>query len=186
MSNETSQTTTSEPDNGTRDAYAKAFNRPSDPLEKYSERFYSLPDPFEYFIKEVLIKKQDIESEKTISEYRRTYRQWKNHMEPKKRHPACPSPTHVSEFIEWRRDVHQNCRRFINAKLNRLVRAYEHWQIESVFPHPNDFNPFELARERTDLGTNNNKHSTIPHYKLFRIPLQLLRTYVVEQLSLHN
>jgi integrase/recombinase XerD len=140
-----------------RNAYAEAFNESADPLAQYSTQFYELPDPFEYYIETVLYNKTNITSESTINEYRRTYRQWRNHMESTDRHPACPSPKHVSGFIAWRRDEHENSRRSIKSKLSRLIGAYEHWQSESVFPHPSDFNPFALARERTDLGSNSHK-----------------------------
>lgn len=155
--NESANSTSVAVEDVSREAYAEAFDQAADPLAQYSDIFNNLPDPFDYFIKTILEKKNDITVESTLEEYRRTYRQWRNHMEPTNRHPACPSPAHVKSFIEWRRDIHQNSRRSINGKLNRLVRAYEHWQAESVFPHPSDFNPFTLARERTNLGSNNNK-----------------------------
>jgi len=143
--------------NPTREDFAQAFDRSADPLAQYSDVFFELPDPFEYYIDNVLLNKNGVEKEKTVEEYYRTYRQWKNHMEPTNRHPACPNPAHVSGFIEWRRDIHENSRRSIKSKLNRLTRAYEHWQDESAFPHPTEFNPFTLARDRTDLGTNSAK-----------------------------
>lgn len=140
-----------------REVYAEAFNRETDPLKQYSDTFFELPDPYEYFISHVLENNKNVNSDKSFREYRRTWRQWSNYMEPTDRHPACPSPEHVSGFIEWRRDIHQNSRRTIQGKLNRLNRAYEHWQAESIFPHHTDYNPIELARDRTDLGTNNKK-----------------------------
>lgn len=152
-----SENNSTSPSRDQRQAYAAAFDRSADPLAEYSDRFHQLPDPFEYFIEVVLSNKSNIECESTIEEYRRTYRQWSKYMGSTDRHPACPSTDHVTGFIEWRRDIHGNSRRSINSKLNRLLRAYEHWQAESVFPHPPDFNPFSLAREHTDLGTNNHK-----------------------------
>lgn len=140
-----------------RKQYADAFDQPADPLARYSDQFQNVPDPFEYFIDTVIENTKSIQSDHTVEEYRRTYRQWRNHMEPTSRHPACPSPHHVSTFIEWRRDIHENSKGHIQSKLSRLTRAYEHWQAESVFPHPPDFNPFSLGRERTVLGSDNKK-----------------------------
>lgn len=130
MSNNASSPPNSE---DSRNAYAEAFNASADPLAQYSSQFYELPDPFEYYIETVIYNKTDVTTEKTIEEYRRTYRQWRSYMETTDRHPACPSTGHVSAFIEWRRDVHGNSRRSIKAKLRRLIRAYEHWQAEHPF-----------------------------------------------------
>lgn len=47
---------------------------------------------------------------------------------------------------------------------DRLSQAYEFWQADSAFPHPNDYNPFELAKETTDLGTDPEK--TFPDLSL--------------------
>lgn len=75
-------------------------------------------------------------------------------METTDRHPACPSIEHVQSFIEWRRDVHGNTRRTLKGKLNRLNQAYEFWQADSSLPHPEGYNPFTLAKEMTDLGSD--------------------------------
>lgn len=140
-----------------REAFASAFDLATDPLKQYSDAFYGLPDPFELYIEEVLLNKENVDSESTIEEYPRTYRQWRQHMETMGRHPACPNPEHVSKFIKWRREVHNNKRRTIRSKLNRLERAYTYWQDESIFPHPSDYNPFQLGRKRTHLGDDGHK-----------------------------
>lgn len=140
-----------------RKEFAEAFSREADPLAKYSDLFPDSPDPFEHFVKQVVETRDSIESEHTENGYRRTYRQWKNHMEATDRHPACPSIEHVQSFIKWRRDAHGNTRRTILGKLNRLEQAYEFWQTDSVFPHQEGYNPFILAKEMTDLGEDPDK-----------------------------
>lgn len=140
-----------------REQFADAFDRPVDPLIEFSDTFQRLPDPFEYFMERVVTNRERIEDEGTYENYRRTYRQWRNHMASTNRHPACPNVEHVKSFIEWRRDIHGNARDTIAIKLSHLNQAYEHWQRESVFPHPDDYNPFEIAREETSLGSTSSK-----------------------------
>mgnify|MGYP000728305046 CR=1 FL=1 len=140
-----------------REQFAHAFNRPVDPLAEYSDTFSQLPDPFEYFMDRVVENRERITSDGTYENYRRTYDQWSNHVSPTGRHPACPNVDLVKSFIDWRRDVHGNARETILIKLSHLNQAYEHWQRESVFPHPNDYNPFAIAREETSLGGSSAK-----------------------------
>jgi integrase/recombinase XerD len=143
--------------NALREAFADAFDRSADPLAEFSDAFHDLPDPFAYFIEASLQHRESISRDVTIEGYRRTYRQWRDHMESVGRHPACPNPGHVSSFIEWRRDVHGNTRKTIAGKLNRLSQAYEFWQADGAFPHPADYNPFTLGKETTDLGDDPDK-----------------------------
>jgi len=142
-----------------QDEYAAAFDAETDPLAQYSETFHSVSDPFEYFIDQVLKNRDQIDDPETIDHYRRTYRQWRNHMEAitKNRHPACPTSQHVQRFIEWRRDIHGNSRRTIKGKLSRLTQAYEYWQEKQNFPHPPDWDPFVIAQKETNLGENTSK-----------------------------
>lgn len=140
-----------------REEYADAFNLSADPLKQFSSIFAELPDPFKYFIVTVLFNRDAITSDRTINGYRRTYRQWRDHMAATDRHPACPTPQQVMSFIEWRRDVHGNTRRTIKEKLNHLSQAYQFWQDDSVFPHPSDYNPFEVGRKMTNLGNKSKK-----------------------------
>lgn len=139
--------------------YAEAFDRERDPLAKHNRTFQTLPDPFDYFIKKVVSNRDTIASQDTIDRYHLTYRQWRNHMNAiaPNRHPACPGVKHIQRFIECRREVHGNCRRTILGKLSRLSQAYEYWQEKHIFPHPDDWNPFPIARKETSLGDNPDK-----------------------------
>lgn len=140
-----------------REEFAAAFNRPTDPLEEYSREFDGLPDPFDYFLMTVVTNRDGINTEDTIEGYRRTYRQWRGHMASTDRHPACPSIEHIKAFVRWRRDVHGNTRDTILIKLSHLRQAYEHWQKESVFPHPAEYKPFEVALDQISLGDQEKK-----------------------------
>jgi len=140
-----------------RQQFADAFDRPTDPLAEYSTIFENLPDPFEYFLHRVVTSRDEIEKEGTIDDYRRTYRQWREFMESTGRHPACPSIQHIKSYIEFRRDIHNNEPGTIKIKFGRLNQAYSHWQRESVFPHPPDYNPFEIAYEEASFGESTTK-----------------------------
>lgn len=137
-----------------REHFAEAFDRPTDPLLQYNETFASLPDPFEYFLHRVVTSRDEINSGGTIEDYERTYQQWREFMSTTDRHPACPSIQQIKAYIEWRRDVHNNAPSTIKIKFGRLKQAYAHWQRESVFPHPHDYNPFEIAYAEASFGEN--------------------------------
>jgi len=145
--------------NDVEEQYAAAFNQETDPLGQYSQTLQQLPDPFEFFITNVLHNRDTINDDDTFLHYRRTYNQWREHIAAitPDRHPACPTTKHVQRFIEWRRDVHGNSRRTIKGKLSRLSQAYKYWQKKSMFPHPADWNPFIIGREETTLGENSDK-----------------------------
>ena len=140
-----------------RQKFAEAFDREVDPLGKYSDTFEQLPDPFEYYIERVVTNRDQITKAGTIEDYERTYRQFRSYMETTDRHPACPTIQQVKNFIRWRRDVHNNAPSTIEIKFGRLNSAYQYWQLESVFPHPTDYNPFKIAMEETSLGEDNSK-----------------------------
>ncbi len=142
-----------------REEFAEAFNRPTDPLLQYNEIFNNsdLPDPFEYFHHRVVTNRDKITSGDTIEDYERTYQQWREFMSTTDRHPACPSVQHIKAYIQWRRDVHNNAPSTIKLKFSRLKQAYAHWQRESVFPHPHDYNPFEIAYAEASFGESDAK-----------------------------
>lgn len=140
-----------------REVYAEAFDRSVDPLAEFSDTFDDLPDPFEYFVEKELTMRDSICREETIETYRRAFRHWREYMETQDRHPACPNPDHVQGFIEEQRDVQGNSRRTITGKLNVLSQAYRFWQSEASLPHPTDFDPFDIGKRQTDLGTDDSK-----------------------------
>ena len=140
-----------------REQFAEAFDQPTDPLAQYSEVFADLPDPFNYFLHRVVSNRDRIDSEDTIEDYERTYQQWRDFMETTDRHPACPSIQQVKSYVRWRRDVHNNAPSTIKTRFGRLKQAYIHWQNESVFPHPDNYNPFEIAYAEVSFGDGDSK-----------------------------
>ncbi|MFC6942415.1 tyrosine-type recombinase/integrase [Salinirubellus sp. GCM10025818] len=67
------------------------------------------------------------------------------------RHPACPNEHHVKDFARFYRDQRGNRPDTVKKKILRLNKAYEYWQNDPVFPHPHDYNPFNLARTKLSL-----------------------------------
>jgi len=135
-----------------REQLAEGFGRDLDPLAQHADTFAeSDVDPFALFIAEVL-EPQGLR-EKTIDGYRITFRQWREYMDDRGRHPACPNESHVKGFVEHLRaeDGRGNTTATVRNKVNRLRRAYEYWQAEAPFPHPQDYNPVDTAIEKIDL-----------------------------------
>ena len=142
---------------------AEAFGKTTDPLAEFEETFEELDiDPFVPFIEDVLFSKNLASA--TRRNYRSVYDDWREHMEREGRHPACPSDEHVVRFIEWQLspDGANNHPRTVKGKLRKLNRAYRHWQDEAAFPHPQDYNPFTLARNKVNLEIPDGK----PHRRI--------------------
>lgn len=146
---------------------ADAFGTTLDPLAEFEDEFAALAiDPFQPFSENVL-DAQDLHDH-TRRNYRSVFADWMDHMEQVGRHPACPSDTHVVRFIEWQlapeaEGGEDNHPRTVKGKLRKLNRAYEFWQDTAAFPHPQDYNPFTLAREKVNLDTPDAKeHRRVP------------------------
>ncbi|WP_246986860.1 tyrosine-type recombinase/integrase [Halorientalis marina] len=139
-----------------RDEVAAAFDRSNDPLAAHAETFTTLDvDPFEVFTTESL-SRRDV-TDKTVNTYQIAFRHWKTHMEESGRHPACPSEEHVAGFIDYLSTTQDNHPQTIKAKLRRVNEAYEFWQSTPEFPHPGDYNPFDVVRQRVSFDDPDQK-----------------------------
>jgi integrase/recombinase XerD len=133
-----------------RQQLADAFDRDLDPLAQYAETFEQTDvDPFEVFEQERLLTR-DL-SDSAVAEYRRTFRLWRAFMAEQDRHAACPDETHVREFVTHLSDERGNATGTIKNRLMYLNAAYQFWQEDAAFPHPQDYNPIDLARETVNL-----------------------------------
>jgi len=146
---------------------ADAFGQTLDPLAEFEEEFTELGlDPFHPFTEQIL-RVQDLHDD-TLRNYRSVFEDWTGHMDRVGRHPACPSDAHVVQFIEWQlapdtEGGEDNHPRTVKGKLRKLNRAYEFWQDTAAFPHPQDYNPFKLAREKVNLDNPDSKeHRRLP------------------------
>lgn len=146
---------------------ADAFGTTLDPLAEYEETFIANEiDPFAPFAENVL-KPQGLHHH-TFTQYVTVFEEWTEWMERKDRHPACPSDEHVTRYIEQqlapeREGGADNHPRTVKGKLRKLNRPYEYWQDTAAFPHPQDYNPFQLARDKVNLDAPESKnHRQIP------------------------
>lgn len=137
-------------DSNSRQELAEAFDRDLDPLAKFADTFERKNiDAFEIYKEERLSAKDIVDA--TVGEYNRTYRQWKQFMEGQGRHPACPNDTHVKKFIEYQREERGNEPGTIKNRLMYLNQAYQYWQQDAAFPHPQDYNPIDVAKGAVNL-----------------------------------
>jgi len=137
-------------DNSSRQQLAEAFDRDLDPLATFAETFEEQGiDAFGIY-KEERLSAKDI-ADATVGEYNRTFRQWRQFMERQGRHPACPNDTHVKEFIEYQREERGNEAGTIQNRLMYLNQAYQYWQDDAAFPHPQDYNPIDVAKGAVNL-----------------------------------
>jgi integrase/recombinase XerD len=150
---------------------AQAFNRTSDPLAKYNEQFQRVDsDPFQLWLDDVVYPKDYVDD--TVVAIERRVAQWCNFIWAEyNRHPAIPSTSHVVAFANHYLNEHNNKKGTVSAKLSTLNQAYEYFQMEPAFPHPNDFNPFRAAKNRTDLSEEGTKDQ-------YPIPLDELREFI--------
>lgn len=138
-------------DTNPRQELADAFDRDLDPLAAFEPTFEETQvDPFDVYVTERLDTK-DL-SDAAVGEYHRSFREWRTYMDRKERHPACPNETHVSGFIQYLRDERENAAGTIKNRLMYLNSAYQYWQEDAAFPHPQDYNPIDLAKETADLN----------------------------------
>ncbi|MBB6090759.1 tyrosine-type recombinase/integrase [Halobacterium salinarum] len=138
------------PESDPRQELADAFGRELDPLAQFEETFIETEiDPFELYEENRLASK-DL-SDSTVEEYRRSFRQWREFMDQQGRHPACPNESHITGFIKYHRDERGNSVGTIKNRLMYLNQAYQYWQDDAAFPHPQDYNPIDLAKATADL-----------------------------------
>jgi len=143
-------------DSDPREELAEAFDRELDPLAQYAETFEDTEiDPFKVYVDNRLSTK-DL-SNSAVNEYHRTFREWRAFMEREDRHPACPNETHVAGFIDYLRDERGNAGGTVQNRLMYLNAAYQYWQKDAAFPHPQDYNPIDLAKETVDLNDDGPK-----------------------------
>lgn len=154
-----------------REAVAAAFDRDLDPLADIAiqlDRMDDDFDPFELFVAFDLENRGVTDS--TIEDYRRVFRQWSEFMATQERHPACPNETHVKGFIYNELDE-GNQANTIRKKISKLQTAYGYWQKDAAFPHPQDFDPFQLALDSVKFPETRKKEPP-------RIPIPELRNIV--------
>jgi integrase/recombinase XerD len=144
-----------------RHQLADAFDQPIDPLADAQSVFNALDvDPFELFLTDVLDARDLAPS--TRRHFEMIIDEWEGFMTKRGRHPACPNAEHVEAYIDWQLDDEAdggkgNVPRTAKEKLRKLNQIYTFWQRDPAFPHPTDYNPIALARERVPLTVQKQK-----------------------------
>lgn len=139
-----------------KSVFAETFDRDTDPLAEFEEKFNQLDaDPYRVFVAESVASNGVKEG--TVDRYRSTWDEWKDFMASEGRHPACPAEAHVKAWLRHEMDEKGNSPQTAKEKLRRLNKGYEYWQDDSHFPHPAGFNPFESAKKEVDLSRRETK-----------------------------
>ena len=111
-------------------------------------------DPFEFY------KRKDMDptlSQGTLYNHETAFQDWKEHMEDKDRHYACPNEDHVKGFIRHLREDKGNQNGTVKRKLQYINSAFQYWQRNNLFPHKQDYNPIELAKGNINLKEQQKK-----------------------------
>ena len=152
------------------ESIAEEFGRTTDPLAEYDTGFKNLDeDPFELWLQEHIYS-QDY-AQGTVKINKRRIDQWCEFMRNETdRHPAAPTAHHVIDFARHYLDERGNSKNTVKAKLGTLSRTFQYFQDEPAFPHPTDFNPFNVAKRKIDLnGEDSKPHHPIPLQKFGNI-----------------
>lgn len=130
-----------------RKLIAQQNDRSDDPLADLEGDCRALEeqgiDFFEMFLEE---KIPDDRAESTYYRYRKNFRQWREFMAEKGRHPACPNENHVKEFIK--RNLEKNKPGTVKEKVREINAAFKYWQDDNIYAHGTDYNPVDNARTK--------------------------------------
>jgi len=150
---------------------AEAFGRTIDPLAKFDEQFQAIDsDPFQLWLDEAVYESGYADG--TIVAIERRVDQWCNFVWSRyDRHPAVPSTLQVTDFAEYYLNERDNSEDTVAAKLSTLDQAYRYFQDEPSFPHPENYSPFESAKDKLDLSGDDPKD-------YYPIPLDELREFI--------
>ena len=133
-----------------RQRIAEAFDRAIDPLAKHDEKFQEMEaegiDPYEMFLDDIV--RSSWRDESTVDEYERAIKHFKEFMQGRDRHPACPNSTLVRGFAENELVTKGNKKSTVKTKLRLVNKGFEYMQHEPHFPHSQEYNPFMSANEK--------------------------------------
>lgn len=157
-------------------AVADEFGLEADPLEKHNrgmisveERLDDYENSFDYYFQEVIDQK-DI-ADGTKAHYARAYRDWTEFMEQYDRHSTLPSESHIDAFVDecLIRMNGDTCKK----RLNHIKKAYEWMQRKHQFPHPNNYNPFLIIKNKREADLKGEDPDDYPNLDLDDIKEQV-------------
>lgn len=137
-----------------KDQLTDEFGTKTDPLEELDDGFKNLNgNPFDDFLNEVIYGNG--KKPKTVDGYERVIRQWLDYMADKDRHPVCPKEEHVKGFaLDYLRSERGNTDGVVKEKLWQMGKAFNFFQIESLYPHPSEYNPIDAAMVKIEGDLN--------------------------------
>jgi len=149
------------------DTFGETFGLDDDPLKAFDQQFKQADvDPIDIYCDLVIRKKNNVEG--SIKREISRINQWVNHMDQYDRHAACPSVSHVVEFINHELKK-GNKSVTITQKVSMIKRMFEYWSDHPKMPHglgeAEGFDPIKSAYElkKEDIRNNEGPDKKLPH-----------------------
>jgi len=177
------------------DAFGAKFGSHEDPLESFDHKFKQIDDdPIKIYCNSVIMVKDN--TQKYNRQKEREIEDWVDHMNQYDRHAACPSVSHVIEYIN-KEIKKENQSVTIHQKLSTIKKMFEYWSNHPQMPHgfgeAEGFNPVESAYVLTkeDIRANKKSEKKRPHpitnealsHEIRNIKNILHRAFIVCQLK---
>lgn len=149
---------------------ADEFGLDPDPLAKYNEKMNSIDqDWYDYHYLE-FIDNRDTKTE-TKDHISRSYRDWCEHMQQYDRHPTLANETHVEAFVDAL--IGDMTGSVVRKKINHVKTVYEWMQANPRFPHPTNYNPYMLIKNKREADLSDEDPDDYPHLTLEDIKQQV-------------
>lgn len=127
------------------DEVAELFGLEGDTLAQHNAKMKQLDiDWYDYYFEE-FVERKDIRPG-TKRHYRDSFDDWKEFMSQYDRHPTLANDHHVEAFVDECLERMQGER--VRKKLNHIKQVYEWMQINDRFPHPSNYNPFMVVKDK--------------------------------------
>lgn len=124
---------------------ADKFGTSTDPLEVFNERMWTMDtDWYDWYLEEFIVGKK---ADSYRAHYERAFDDWKEYMTENypERHPTLANKYHVKGWIdELSKRMNGDS---VRAKVRYVAEVYKQLQEESAPPHPEDYDPFDLAKK---------------------------------------
>ena len=149
------------------DAFGEEFGSHEDPLETFDHQFKQVDaDPINIYCESVIMKENN--TQKYNRERVLAINDWVDHMNQYDRHAACPSVSHMIEYIN--KEIKTgNLPGTILKKLSTFENMFEYWSNHPKMPHgfgeAEGFNPVVSAYALTkeDIRANEKSEKKRPH-----------------------
>lgn len=142
---------------------ANEFGFETDPLAKFNEKMLAVDqDWYDYYYRE-FIDNRDIK-ERSKKRIARSYRDWREHMQQYDRHPTLASEAHVEAFVD--EQIENATGSVVRKKINHVKEVYEWMQANPRFPHPTNYNPYLLVKNKRKADLSNEDPDDHPKLSL--------------------